>query len=116
MTDTDPTRNIKFIIAYNGAAYHGWQRQAEGLPTVQQQIEDVATRVMGHRVILHGAGRTDAGVHAEGQVANFHTPNMAIPVRGLRRAINARLPADIVIRSATLVPNDFQSSVSATGR
>ncbi len=116
MTDTDPTRNIKFIIAYNGAAYHGWQRQAEGLPTVQQQIEDVATRVMGHRVILHGAGRTDAGVHAEGQVANFHTPNMRIPVRGLRRAINARLPADIVIRSATLVPDEFQSSISATGK
>jgi len=110
------TRNIKLVIAYNGAAYHGWQRQADGVPTVQQTIEDVATRVMGHRVILHGAGRTDAGVHADGQVANFHTQNTAIPLVGLRRAINARLPADIAIRSSEEVAGDFDASRSATGK
>jgi len=110
------TRNIKLVIAYNGAAYHGWQRQVDGLATVQQAVEDVAARVMGHRVVLHGAGRTDAGVHAEGQVANFHTPNLAIPLRGMRRAINARLPGDIAIRSAALAGEDFHASRSATGK
>ena len=111
-----PTRNVKLVIAYNGAAYHGWQRQTDDLPTVQQAIEDVATGVMGHRVVLHGAGRTDAGVHAAGQTANFHTPNLAIPLRGMRRAIQARLPRDIAIRSAVEVPDDFQASRSATGK
>ncbi|MHC4563805.1 MAG: tRNA pseudouridine(38-40) synthase TruA [Planctomycetota bacterium] len=111
-----PTRNIKLVIAYNGAAYHGWQRQTDELPTIQQAIEDAATRVMGHRVVLHGAGRTDAGVHAEGQVANFHTPNLAIPLVGVRRAIQSRLPGDIAIRSATEVADDFHASRSAVGK
>ncbi len=111
-----PTRNIKFVIAYNGAAYHGWQKQALGVLTVQETIETIATRVMGHRIVLHGAGRTDAGVHADGQTANFHTPNMAIPLLGLRRAINSKLPGDITIRSASLVPDEFQASRSATGK
>ena len=111
-----PTRNIKLVIAYNGANYHGWQRQRDGLPTIQQAIEDVATGVMGHRVVLHGAGRTDAGVHAAGQTANFHTPNLAIPLVGMRRAIQARLPGDIALRSAIDVPDDFHASRSATGK
>jgi tRNA pseudouridine38-40 synthase len=112
----EPTRNIKFVIAYNGAAYHGWQRQTDDLPTIQKCIEDVATRVMGHRVIVHGAGRTDAGVHAHGQTANFHTPNMAIPLEGMRRAISSRLPGDIAIRSVSCVPDDFHASRSAVGK
>ncbi len=110
------TRNVKLVIAYNGAAYHGWQRQADGLATVQQAVEDAATRVMGHRVTVHGAGRTDAGVHADGQTANFHTPNMAIPLAGMRRAINSKLPGDIAIRSASLAADDFHASRSAAGK
>ncbi len=86
MNDSPAKRNIKLVIAYNGAAYHGWQRQAKGIDTIQLRIEQVASRVMGHPVIIHGAGRTDAGVHAEGQVANFHTDNLAIPLRGMGRA------------------------------
>ncbi len=109
-------RNIKLVIAYNGAAYHGWQRQAKGIVTVQQQIEDIATPIAGHRVILFGAGRTDAGVHAAGQVANFYTTNFSIPMKGLRRALNSRLDRDIAIRSAEIVPNTFHSSRSATGK
>lgn len=115
-TQMDERRNIKLVIAYNGAAYHGWQRQSDGIDTVQQQIEDIATRIIGHRVILFGAGRTDAGVHAAGQVANFYTTNFAIPMKGLRRAINSRLPRDIAIRSAELVPEKFHASRSATGK
>lgn len=110
------TRNIKLVIAYNGAAYHGWQRQVDGLATVQQAVEDVAAKVMGHCVVLHGAGRTDAGVHAEGQVANFHTPNMAIPLAGMRRAINSKLPGDIAVRSVSLAADDFHASRSAVGK
>lgn len=116
MTTDASQRNIKLTIAYNGCAYHGWQRQARHLPTVQQSIENIATRVMGHRVVLHGAGRTDTGVHAEGQVANFRSPNLEIPLSGMRRAINARLPEDILIRSAVEVPMGFHSSLSAVGK
>jgi len=109
-------RNIKLVVAYNGAAYHGWQRQAGGIDTVQQRLEQAASRVVGHPVTMFGAGRTDAGVHAEGQVANFHTNNAAIPLSGLRRAINSRLPADIFVRSAAEAPPDFHSSRSAVGK
>jgi len=109
-------RNIKLVIAYNGAAYHGWQRQAEGLDTVQERIEAAAARVVGHPVNVHGAGRTDAGVHAEGQVANFHTSNVRTPLRGLRRAMNSQLPRDIAVRSAAEAPDDFHASRSAVGK
>jgi len=109
-------RNIKLVIAYNGAAYHGWQRQADGIDTIQQQIETAAARVVGHPVIVFGAGRTDAGVHATGQVANFYTTNLAIPLANVRKAINARLPGDIAIRSASRVGEAFHASRSATGK
>jgi len=116
MNDSPATRNIKLVIAYNGAAYHGWQRQAEGIDTVQLQVEQAAGRVVGHPVSVNGAGRTDAGVHAEGQVANFHTTNLAIPLKGMRRAMNSRLPHDIAIVSASEAPGDFHASRSAVGK
>jgi len=109
-------RNIKLVIGYNGSAYHGWQRQADGVDTIQQRIEEAAGRVVGHPVTVFGAGRTDAGVHATGQVANFLTTNLAIPLRGLRRAINSKLPGDIAIRSAEHVPADFHAARSAGGK
>ena len=111
-----PKRNIKLVVAYNGAAYHGWQRQAEGFITVQQCVEEAAARVVRHPVIVHGAGRTDAGVHASGQVANFHTTNFRIPLEGLRRAMNSRLPADIAVVSAQEAPDAFHASRSAVGK
>lgn len=116
MSETSAKRNIKLVIAYNGADYHGWQRQGDGIDTIQQRVETVAAGVVRHPVTIFGAGRTDAGVHAAGQVANFHTSNPSIPLRGLRRAMNARLPADIAIRSAAEVPPDFHSSRSAVGK
>ncbi len=114
--ESEIRRNIKLVIAYNGAAYHGWQRQAPGIDTVQGRIEQAAIHVLKHRLSLHGAGRTDAGVHANGQVASFSTTNMSIPMDGLRRAINSRLPGDIAVRSAVVVPDDFQASLSAVGK
>jgi tRNA pseudouridine38-40 synthase len=116
MSDSKPNRNIKMVIAYNGAAYHGWQRQAAGIDTVQERVERAAMYVVRHRLAIHGAGRTDAGVHAAGQVANFHSPNWSIPLAGMRRAINSRLPADIAIRSACEAPEKFQASRSAIGK
>jgi tRNA pseudouridine38-40 synthase len=116
MTDLPCRRNIKLVIAYNGAAYHGWQKQAEGIDTVQGRIESAAGRVLGHPAIVSGAGRTDAGVHAEGQVANLYTANFSIPLLGLRRAINSRLPRDIVILSASEAPEGFHASRSAKGK
>ncbi|MCP4375812.1 MAG: tRNA pseudouridine(38-40) synthase TruA [bacterium] len=109
-------RNIKMVIAYNGARYHGWQRQAAGIDTVQERIERAARYVLRHPLAVHGAGRTDAGVHASGQVANFYSPNWSIPLSGMRRAMNSRLPADIVVRSASEAPDGFQASRSAVGK
>ncbi|MCD6365178.1 MAG: tRNA pseudouridine(38-40) synthase TruA [Planctomycetes bacterium] len=116
MDDSPPQRNIKLVIAYNGAAYHGWQRQAEGIDTVQLRIERAAGRIMGHPVNVCGAGRTDAGVHAAGQVANFHTPNMSVPLMGLRRAMNSALPGDIAVLSTAEAPASFHASLSAVGK
>lgn len=115
-TAMPPRRNIKLVVAYDGSAYHGWQRQADGLDTVQLRLEQAAGRVMGHPVIVAGAGRTDAGVHAAGQVANFHTPNFSVPLLNIRRAINSKLPRDIAIRSAIEAPANFHASRSAIGK
>ncbi len=111
-----PRRNIKLVIAYRGTAYHGWQRQAAGIDTVQERVEIAARSVLRHSLAVHGAGRTDAGVHAQGQVANLYTTNLSIPLSGLRRAMNSRLPGDICIRSAAVVPEGFHASRSATGK
>jgi tRNA pseudouridine38-40 synthase len=113
--DAEAPRNIKLVIAYNGASYHGWQRQAD-VATVQQCVEEAAVAVVGHPVSVVGASRTDAGVHAQGQAANFRTANAGIPLRGLRRAMNSRLPRDIAVRSAVEVPRDFHASRSAVGK
>lgn len=116
MNDSPATRNVKLVVAYNGAAYHGWQRQAAGIDTVQFRLEQAAGQVLGHPVTVHGAGRTDAGVHAEGQVANLHTTNLAVPLAGMRRAVNSRLPDDIAVRSAVQVDDGFHASRSAVGK
>lgn len=104
------------VVAYNGVAYHGWQRQAPPFVSVQQLVEEVAGRIVAHRVIVAGAGRTDAGVHAQGQVANFYTTNFSVPLEGFRRAMNSRLPHDIAVVSVQEVPNGFNSSRSAIGK
>ena len=111
-----PRRNIKLVIAYNGAAYHGWQRQRVGVDTVQLQVERAARMVMSHPVTVLGASRTDAGVHAEGQVANFFTTNLSIPTKNIRRAVTSKLPRDIDIRSAEEVGKYFNSSRAAVGK
>jgi len=104
-------RNIKLLVAYDGTDFHGWQRQP-GLRTVQGSLEQAARRVVRHQVVMIGAGRTDAGVHAAGQVANFITRS-DIPVPNLFRAIGGRLPKDITLVHACEVPLVFHATRSA---
>jgi tRNA pseudouridine38-40 synthase len=110
------SRNIKLVIAYDGAGYHGWQRQAPPFASVQETIEQAAVRVMRHPLTVHGAGRTDAGVHAAGQVGNFRTDNVSIPTDKIRLALNAKLPPDIAILSCAEAPMAFHASISACGK
>src|SRR5262245_48386187 len=107
-------RNVRMIIAYDGTDFHGWQRQP-GMRTVQDLIEQAARRVVRHQVAVIGAGRTDSGVHARGQVANFYTTT-DIPALNLHRAIGSRLPKDVTIEHVREVPLGFHSSRSATSK
>lgn len=98
-------RTFALTVAYDGSHYAGWQSQPNG-PTIQQTLAQAVSRVVHHDVILHGAGRTDAGVHAIGQIAAFTTPNWKPPAQPLAQAINGFLPRSIsVIESKSVVPN-----------
>ncbi|MGE0480632.1 MAG: tRNA pseudouridine(38-40) synthase TruA [Phycisphaerae bacterium] len=88
-------RNLRLILAYDGTGFHGWQAQ-HGVRTVQQDVQTVLQHLLRHPLVVTGASRTDAGVHARGQVANVHTSS-DIPIVKLRRAIGSRLPADIAL-------------------
>jgi len=107
-------RNIKITIAYDGTRYYGWQIQRE-TPTVQQVLRDTISMVLNSPVTLHGSGRTDAGVHALGQVANFRTDN-SMDVEALRTALNRLIPADIVVKDIAEVDLSFHARVNARSR
>lgn len=108
-------RRIKLTIAYLGTPYHGWQRQPSQR-TIQGEIENAVTAVTGGLgVAVTGAGRTDAGVHARGQVAHLDLPG-SFPPEALRRALNARLPETIRIMAAVPVPPRFHARFSARGK
>lgn len=107
-------RNIKLLLAYEGTDFHGWQRQPN-LRTVQGQVEQAVRRVCQHQVDVVGAGRTDAGVHAAGQVASFRTTS-EIPAVNLARAIGGRLPKDITLIHAVEVPLAFHATRCARGK
>ena len=106
--------NVKILLEYDGSNYHGWQRQKNAL-TIQEVVEEAVYKVTGEKVKVIGAGRTDAGVHARGQVANFHT-NCRIPVERLPYAINSHLPEDIAVKGAEEVPDDFHARYSAKAK
>jgi tRNA pseudouridine38-40 synthase len=102
---------FKITLAYEGTNYVGWQRQADGA-SVQGVVEDALRDLDGRDVTLHGAGRTDAGVHALGQVASC-TLRREIEPDVLMRALNARLPADVRVLSAKSVRSDFHARFDA---
>ena len=99
--------NFKITIEYDGSAYHGWQRQATDR-TIQGEIEIALMTMTGNRVALIGSGRTDAGVHALNQVANFHCDTLLTPEVFLK-GLNSLLPEDIVITSCEAVPEKFHA-------
>jgi len=107
-------RNIRLLIAFDGTGYKGWQRQHDA-PTIQGELEDRLRIMTGTPVVLHGAGRTDAGVHATGMTANFHT-EATIPCAGLVAGLNSMLPPDIRILEAEEMEPSFHSRFSATGK
>ncbi len=96
----------KLTIAYDGTAYWGWQRQPEPAPTVQREVEKAAGFIVSHPVTVSGSSRTDTGVHAQGQVALMEVDSALEPER-LRKAINSRLPDDILIKSIEVVGPEF---------
>jgi tRNA pseudouridine38-40 synthase len=105
----------KLTIEYDGTGFAGWQRQANGL-SVQEALETAVTRFCGERVTVHGAGRTDAGVHALGQNAHLDLTRTVSP-EVLRNAVNHHLrPAAISILAAAPAPENFDARLSATGR
>ena len=105
------TRRIKLRLEYSGTRYHGWQLQPNVL-TIQGTLEACLARLTNGPVRLHAAGRTDAGVHALGQVAHFDTAS-TIALAALVRGANSLLPEDIVVHQAEEVPADFHARYAA---
>ena len=104
-------RRIKIVLSYDGTGYHGWQVQP-GLPTIQGVLESVISEIEGRGVSVAGSGRTDAGVHAIGQVAAFSIEN-PIPVDNLRRAMNRLLPRDVRVLQLDEAALDFHPRFQA---
>ena len=115
-------RNILLTISYDGTDFCGWQRQDDAVSggeaerTVQGEIEKALEKIHKEKTTLYGSGRTDSGVHAVGQAANFYSPVDSMPAENYIRALNAFLPDDVRIMSAREVPEDFSARKSATSR
>jgi len=108
-------RNFKLTISYDGAEFSGWQMQP-GRTTVQGLLVDVASKLTQEKVQLHGSGRTDAGVHALGQVAHFKTASAALDARGFQRAFNALLPGSVRVVNVEEVATSFHSRHDALAK
>ena len=109
-----PMKNLKLTIEYEGTNYHGWQIQPNAL-TIQEVIQGALTKLTNMQSHVIGAGRTDAGVHAAGQVAHFQTDSQMNPDE-IQRGVNSLLPDDIVVLNVETVPPDFHARFSAVTR
>ena len=107
-------RNVKLLIEYDGTNYKGWQIQ-KNANTIQEELMKAIYKITGENVDINGSARTDAGVHAKGQVANFMTSSQIAEHR-FADAINSALPEDIVIKSSCEVPKNFHSRFCAKGK
>ena len=107
-------RNVRLVLEYDGTDFAGWQRQPRAR-TVQEVVERAIGAMTREPVLLRGAGRTDAGVHARAQVANFQTAS-TIPCEGFRRGLNGTLPADVAVLAVDDVADDFDARRSARGK
>ena len=106
--------NYKLTLQYDGTDFHGWQMQSE-LRTVQGELTRALSLIDGRAVVVHGSGRTDAGVHAVGQVANAEIQREITPEK-LRAAVNANVGADLRVMEAKIVADDFHARFSARGK
>lgn len=124
-----PSQRYKLTVAYRGTNYHGWQTQAvtdtytgpmpqegQGLPTIQETLQRAVTSVVRHPVQLIGSSRTDAGVHAKGQIVTFDTDQLQIPREGMRRAMNSALPEDITVKTIDPVAAEFNAVTWTTSK
>ena len=114
-------RNILLTISYDGTDFCGWQRQdaskeVREMRTVQGEVERALQKLFSKKIDLHGSGRTDSGVHARGQAANFFCPIESIPAQNIARALNNFLPRDVRVNSACEVSENFSARFSATSR
>lgn len=107
-------RTILLVLEYDGTDYAGWQVQPNGL-AIQEVVEKAVAEILGHRVRVHASGRTDAGVHARGMTAHFHTDSN-LPLQAFREGVNTFLPPDIAILEAQEAPADFHARFSAKGK
>lgn len=114
MLDALPSQRVALVIQYLGTHFHGWQRQ-KGQRTVQEEIEKALSSFLGCAVTLHGAGRTDAGVHAAAQVAHFNYSG-SIPAQRWAAILNSHLPQDILIRASAAVQDCWHARFSASWR
>jgi tRNA pseudouridine38-40 synthase len=104
-------RNFKLTLSYDGTDFNGWQTQP-GFRTVQETLESAVAKLTGERIRANASGRTDAGVHALGQVVNLYSTTLLAPAV-LRRAINAHLPADVAVLDAAEMPQAFDANRDA---
>jgi tRNA pseudouridine38-40 synthase len=109
-----PPRNLRMVIEYDGTAYAGWEKQKNGVG-IQQLLQGAIRQITGEDTSVNGAGRTDAGVHALGQVASF-TLQKRMPAVDLHRALNAVLPDDVAVLALEDVSLYFHARFSATGK
>lgn len=109
-----PPRTLRLLVEYDGTDFAGWQRQ-KGQPTVQACLEKAFLAMTGQEVFVRGAGRTDAGVHAEGQVASVRVASR-IPALGFLRGLNTHLPAQIAVLEVADMPEGFDARHDARGK
>src|SRR5262245_3663215 len=107
-------RNVRIQVAYDGSKFFGWQRQA-GFASVQETLEDGLAALLGERIVVHGAGRTDTGVHALRQVASFHV-DTRLDDWHLACALNAHLSEGVVVRALETCSDSFHAQKSARGK
>ena len=108
-------RNIRLDICYDGTRYQGWQRQVSTQETIQGKLETALSRILGETIEISGSGRTDAGTHAKGQVANFHCKS-EMPCETILEELRRYLPADIGIESCREASERFHARLNARGK
>lgn len=108
-------RNIRLKVSYEGTRYQGWQKQETSDNTIQGKLEKLISRMCGEDIAVQGSGRTDAGVHALGQIVNFHT-SCEMPLPDMLQYMNQYLPEDIAVTEIDEVAERFHSRLNATGK